>query len=68
MARKGAHRLPPFAAERRRLGVPFTLGICGAVDLEDAMRSALAQYDLCVEVLFHGNLDFKTQLMPLLQD
>lgn len=68
IAMKGADHLPPFAAELRRLGVPFTLGICGAGDLEDAMRAALAQYDLCGEVLFHGNLDFKTQLMPLLQD
>jgi colanic acid/amylovoran biosynthesis glycosyltransferase len=67
IAMKGADHLPPFAAELRRLGVPFTFSICGAGDLEDGMRTALAHYDLCSEVLFHGTLDFKTQLMPHLQ-
>lgn len=65
---KGADHLPAFAAELRRLGVPFTLDICGAGNLEVELRAELNRLDLYAEVRFRGCLDFKTQLMPLLQD
>lgn len=65
---KGADHLPSFAAELRRLGVPFTLDICGAGNLEVAIRALISKLDLYGQVRFRGCLDFKTQLMPLLQD
>ena len=65
---KGADHLPAFAAELRRLGVPFTLEICGAGNLEVDIRAQLNRLDLYAQVRFRGCLDFKTQLMPLLQD
>lgn len=65
---KGADHLPSFAAELRRLGVPFTLDICGAGDLDEGLRAAITRLDLYGQVRFRGCLDFKTQLMPLLQD
>lgn len=68
IAMKGADHLPLFAAELRRLGIPFTLAICGAGDLEDAMRMAFSRYELWGEVQFRGNLDFKHRLVPLLQN
>ncbi|MCE9606888.1 MAG: glycosyltransferase [Planctomycetia bacterium] len=65
---KGADHLPRFAAELRRLGVPFTLDICGAGNLEDDLRAQVNKLDLYAQVRFRGCLDFKTRLMPLLQD
>jgi glycosyltransferase involved in cell wall biosynthesis len=64
IAMKGADHLLDVATELKRLGVPFTLDICGSGDLEPSMRRTIAQCGLSNLVRMRGVLDFKSQLMP----
>lgn len=68
IAMKGADHLPQLANELRKLGVPFSLSIYGAGDLEPVMRIALNRDDLAGLVHLQGAVDFKTELMPHLQN
>jgi glycosyltransferase involved in cell wall biosynthesis len=65
VAIKGADHLVQVAEELRRLGVRFTLDICGGGDLEDAIRRDVARLGLGEIVRLRGVLDFESELMPL---
>jgi len=65
IAMKGADHLPQVARELQRLGVPFTLDICGGGDLDAKIRADLAQFDLQQHVRLRGVLDFERELLPL---
>lgn len=64
---KGAHHLPTFAAELKKLGVPFTLEIFGGGVLEAALRKEVAERGLgdCVDI--KGYVKFDSVLTPHLQ-
>jgi glycosyltransferase involved in cell wall biosynthesis len=68
IAMKGADHLPQLANELRRLGVPFTLSVFGAGDLEPSIRIALSHSDQAGAVQLKGVADFKTELMPYFQE
>ncbi len=68
IAIKGVDHLVQVAAALNSRGVPFEMSICGAGDLEPAMRQAVAAQQLTPHVHFLGTLDFSTQLMPMLRD
>ena len=64
---KGAHHLPAFAAELKKLGVPFKLEIFGGGVLETSLRKEVSERDLndCVDV--KGYVDFVNALTPHMQ-
>lgn len=64
---KGAHHLPAFAAELKKLGVPFKLEIFGGGVLEPSLRKEVSQRGLddCVDV--KGYVDFVNVLTPHMQ-
>jgi len=68
IAMKGADHLPRIAVELRNLGVPFSLSIFGAGALEDSLREAIEQHQLGDCVRLEGVANFKSELMPHLQD
>jgi glycosyltransferase involved in cell wall biosynthesis len=68
IAMKGADHLPQLANELRALGVPFTLSVFGAGDLEPSIRIALSHADQAGAVQLKGTADFKTELMPYFQE
>jgi len=65
IAMKGADHLPLVARELKRLGVPFSLDICGGGALESSIRERLTRFDLSNEVRLRGVLDFERELLPL---
>jgi glycosyltransferase involved in cell wall biosynthesis len=64
VAIKGVDHLLQVAAELRRLGVRFTLDICGGGDLEAAIRRDAERLGLSDVVRLRGVLDFESELMP----
>jgi len=64
---KGAHHLPAFATELKKLGVPFKLEIFGGGVLEPLLRRDVAERGLsdCVEI--KGYVDFNKVLTPYMQ-
>lgn len=67
IAMKGVLELPRIAVALRRRGVPFTLDIYGAGQLEDALRNAIRQESLQDLVTLRGVVDFATGWIPLLK-
>lgn len=68
IAMKGVDHLVQVARALRDLGRPFTLTVCGAGASEPAMRDYVGAHDLDELVHFSGNLDFRTELIPFLQN
>lgn len=68
IAMKGADHLPRLANELRKLGVPFSMSIFGAGELEPSIRAALARDDLAGLVQLKGVAQFKKELLPYLQE
>lgn len=68
IAMKGADHLPRLANELRSLGVPFHLAVFGNGDLEPSMRIELSRDDQAGPVQLMGVADFKTGLLPYLQE
>jgi glycosyltransferase involved in cell wall biosynthesis len=64
---KGAHYLPRIAERLRSLSVDFTMVICGDGDQVEFLRSELQRRQLADRVDLKGVLDFKTELVPLMQ-
>lgn len=63
---KGADHLALVAAELDRMGVPFTMEICGGGALEQRIAAQIAKHNLGDRVRLRGVLDFRTQLVPLI--
>lgn len=63
---KGVDHLPLVAAELKRLGVPFTLSICGDGALQDELRREFERRGLSNQVQMRGVLDFHSQLLPFI--
>ena len=68
IAMKGADHLPVVAHELRRLGVPFTMDICGGGALEPAIRKDIQRLGLESNVRLRGVLDFESELLPFISD
>jgi glycosyltransferase involved in cell wall biosynthesis len=68
IAIKGADHLVEVAAELKQRGTAFEFLICGGGELEKEMRDRVRALSLEEEVRFMGNLDFATELMPLLRE
>src|SRR6185295_6181346 len=64
---KGADHLPRVAAALKSLGVPFTLDICGAGDLQEPIAREIRDRDLGKEVVLRGLLDFYRELLPFVK-
>ena len=64
LAIKGADHLIDVAAELQRLGLPFTLDLCGDGPLRSQMQQAVDRRGLRGQVRFRGVLDFARELMP----
>ena len=64
IAMKGADHLPLVAGELDRLGVPFTLDICGTGDQADRIAAKIRSLNLADRVRLRGVLDFESQLLP----
>jgi glycosyltransferase involved in cell wall biosynthesis len=63
---KGVDHLPLVAAQLKRLGVAFTMDICGGGTLEPGLRAAIQGLGLATCVNLRGVLDFQTELVPLI--
>jgi glycosyltransferase involved in cell wall biosynthesis len=63
---KGADHLPQVAFELKRLGVPFTMDICGGGDLLPAIARLIERLGLRNFVRLRGVLDFREELLPLI--
>lgn len=66
IAMKGVDHLPIVARELLRLGVPFTMDICGGGDLEAQLRADIERMGLGAFVRLRGVLDFATELLPFI--
>jgi glycosyltransferase involved in cell wall biosynthesis len=60
---KGADHLPRVARSLRRLGVDFTLDVCGSGPLEGRIRALASRWELQPAVRLRGVLDFETELL-----
>lgn len=65
---KGADDLPFVARELARLGVNFTLDICGDGPSRSAMEQNVREFGLESKVRFRGVLDFSTELLPFVEE
>ncbi|MDY7107617.1 MAG: glycosyltransferase [Planctomycetota bacterium] len=63
---KGADHLLPVAAGLKRLGVPFTMDICGGGPLLDTLKLRILRLGLADRVRLRGVLDFRRELMPFI--
>jgi colanic acid/amylovoran biosynthesis glycosyltransferase len=61
---KGVDHLPIVANELLRLGVPFTMDICGGGELEPTLRKNIRHFGLENHVRMLGILDFENGLLP----
>jgi glycosyltransferase involved in cell wall biosynthesis len=63
---KGVEHLIDIAEELQKLLVPFQMFICGDGELKERMQSQIAKKGLqnCVQMM--GNLNFHSQLIPLI--
>lgn len=64
IAIKGVDHLPLVARELLRLGVSFTLDICGGGELEPTIRKDIQRFGLENHVRMRGVLDFESELLP----
>jgi colanic acid/amylovoran biosynthesis glycosyltransferase len=67
IAMKGVDHLIDVAVALRELGRKFQLTICGAGNLEGALRDRIRNEQLCEQVHLAGNLDFSTELLPFMR-
>ncbi len=65
---KGVDHLPEVAAELSRLGVDFTMTICGDGALAPSIRERVAALGLGDRVRLTGVLDFTTELVPFVRE
>lgn len=65
---KGVLDLPRIALRLRRRGVPFTLDIYGAGQLEGTLRADIARHALGDSVVLRGVVDFTSGWVPLLKE
>ncbi len=65
---KGADHLPRLAAALRRRGVRFTMLVCGAGPLEQAIVAERDRLELSRSMVMKGVLDFRAALAPLMRD
>lgn len=68
IAMKGVLDLPQIAMRLRQRGVPFTLDIYGAGQLEGELRTAIARHALGDVVALRGVVDFASGWVPLLKE
>ncbi len=68
IAMKGADHLPLVARELQRLGVPFTMDICGGGELEPTIQKEIRRFGLEDHVRMQGILDFENELLPFVSD
>jgi len=64
---KGVMQLPLVASELLKLGLPYTLEICGDGPLKQALEQDVAQRGLSKIVRIPGALDFESGWLPLLR-
>lgn len=64
VAIKGVDHLPAVADHLRRLGVDFTMDICGGGELEQSLAAEINRRGLGRQVRLRGVLDFGRELMP----
>jgi glycosyltransferase involved in cell wall biosynthesis len=62
----GVEQLPAVASELRRLGVWFTMDICGGGELEPRLRYLINQRNVMDVVRLRGVLDFEKELVPFI--
>ena len=67
-AMKGADDLMAVAAELKRLGVAFSMDICGGGELEGFMRREVVEGGLDDAVRFRGVMDYARELMPFMRE
>ena len=65
---KGADHLPKIALELQKLGVPFRMDICGGGDCEQQIARCIQEYNLADQVHLRGVLQYREELIPLVQD
>lgn len=65
---KGVNHLPLVADHLRKLGVAFTMSICGDGECLQQLRQDVRKLGLEDCVAFRGALDFKTELLPFVAD
>ncbi|MEM7230447.1 MAG: glycosyltransferase [Planctomycetota bacterium] len=68
IAMKGVDHLPRVASMLRDADVPFTMKICGAGALEDALQAQIDRDNLGDVVELMGELDFRSELLPYVRD
>lgn len=64
---KGVDHLPLVAADLRRLGIEFTMAICGDGPMRGALESQIGRLGLEDHVVLKGNMDFVSELMPFMK-
>ncbi|MCC6422274.1 MAG: glycosyltransferase [Phycisphaerales bacterium] len=64
VAIKGVDHLPLLAVHLRKLGVKFTLDICGGGNLQNQLAGEIQHHDLSQQVRLRGVLDFEKELLP----
>lgn len=64
VAIKGVDHLPAVAEHLRKLGVKFTLDICGGGNLHGPLAAEIQRRGLNDFVKLRGVLDFETELLP----
>lgn len=64
LAIKGVDHLSIVASELKRMGVGFSLDICGDGPLEPVVRDELSRRGLEGQVRLRGVLDFRSELLP----
>ena len=64
VAIKGVDHLPAAADHLRKLGVAFTLDICGGGNLQEQLAGEIQRRGLGGQVRMRGILDFQSQLLP----
>jgi colanic acid/amylovoran biosynthesis glycosyltransferase len=61
---KGVDHLPEVAAHLKRLGVPFTMTICGEGEYWPQLQKDISRAGVADHISLKGTLDFKTELVP----
>jgi colanic acid/amylovoran biosynthesis glycosyltransferase len=65
-ALKGADHLPRVGAELRKMGVAFTMDICGAGELAEGVAAESKRLGVSDAVRMRGVLDYRTGLVPFI--
>ena len=64
---KGVDALPEIAAELRRLGVKFEMNIIGDGESRNMLEDRIRKLHLSDRVIVHGNLDYRSELLPIVR-